>query len=97
MYDWAKERDDTIVLVTADHETGGFTINEPENNDELTDEERYELPLTYYWTTSGHASISVNCYVYGANIDFSKYSLSSNTLIKNTDIFQIMKQIVMQN
>ena len=24
IYEWAKDRDDTLVIVTADHETGGF-------------------------------------------------------------------------
>ncbi len=27
VYDWAKGRDDTVILVTADHETGGFGLS----------------------------------------------------------------------
>ncbi|WP_038176949.1 MULTISPECIES: alkaline phosphatase [Vibrio] len=32
VYDWAKDRDDTIVIVTADHETGSFGFSYSSNN-----------------------------------------------------------------
>ncbi|GGK55707.1 alkaline phosphatase [Amphritea balenae] len=32
LHDWAKDRDDTLIIVTADHETGGFGFSYSRNN-----------------------------------------------------------------
>lgn len=32
LYDWAKDRDDTLIIITADHETGGFGFSYSRNN-----------------------------------------------------------------
>ncbi|WP_286240621.1 alkaline phosphatase [Neptuniibacter halophilus] len=32
LHDWAKERDDTLIIITADHETGGFGFSYSRNN-----------------------------------------------------------------
>ncbi len=71
--DWAAGRDDTLILVTADHETGGLTV--------LADN-----PGTYptvSWSTGGHTGANVPVYAWGANA-----SLVSGVL-DNTDIFEI--------
>lgn len=91
--EWAKDRDDTVVLVTADHETGGFVL-EPE----VTHEDMllaYEGVLEpYYWGTEGHTNTDVNLYINGADVDFSKYAIDENGRIRNISIFTIMKTLM---
>ena len=50
--DWVGGRDDVIIVVTADHETGGLTMD-PETGD-------------HYFTTTGHTGIDVPLYARGA-------------------------------
>ena len=55
---WAKNRGDTLVLVTADHETGGLTV--------LADNGAGVLP-DVEWGTGGHTFTPVNVYGTGVN------------------------------
>lgn len=54
--EFAKEDGDTLVVVTADHETGGITYNEE------TDE--------YYYTTGDHTGVNVPCFVSATDAGF---------------------------
>ena len=98
--EWAKERDDTVVIVTADHETGGLELKESaytalnfletvSNDGGMT-----YVPKHYQWTTTGHSATDVNLYINGANIDFRNYSFGIDGRIKNTDVFKIMKGLL---
>ena len=98
--EWAKDRDDTVVLVTADHETGGLELKESaytalnfmetvSNDGGMT-----YVPKHYAWTTGSHTATDVNLYINGANIDFRNYSFGVEGRIKNTDVFKIMKQLL---
>lgn len=53
---WAAGRTDTLVLVTADHETGGLSV--------LADNGAGTLP-TVSWSTTGHTSSNVPVFVSG--------------------------------
>jgi alkaline phosphatase len=53
---WAKERDDTLILVTADHETGGLSIRRS------LGAERYP---EVRWSTTGHTGLNVPIYAWG--------------------------------
>ena len=55
---WAAGRDDTLVVVTADHETGGLTI--------LADNGPGALP-TVSWSTGSHTGANVPVYAWGMN------------------------------
>lgn len=71
--DWAAGRDDTLILVTADHETGGLTV--------LADN-----PGTYptvSWSTGGHTGVNVPVYAWGPNAELV------SGVIDNTDVFNI--------
>nr|WP_087071246.1 alkaline phosphatase [Paenibacillus bovis] len=67
--DYAKKHPDTLVLVTADHETGGMVIEEVDADDESGDgESKEDGPFTiagskeqFYvdWTTGGHSAVDV--------------------------------------
>ncbi len=67
----------------ADHETGGLWLGPSFTREDIL--EIYEYPNLdlgrnelYGWTTGGHTSNDINCYINGADIDFSKYSFGSN-------------------
>ena len=85
--DWASARKDTIVIVTADHETGGLTL--------LPNAEKIGAIQACKWTTSSHTPTNVNLYFYGPKIDFAKLSsFNDSSKIKNTDVFDLMSQFM---
>ena len=98
--EWAEGRDDTVVIVTADHETGGLELKESAYTalnfleTVSTDGGMTYAPKHYAWTTTSHSATDVNFYVNGANVDFRNYSFGSSARIKNTDVFKIMKQLL---
>lgn len=71
---WMAGRDDTLLIVTADHETGGLSIRQ--NNG------RNNFP-TVSWSTGGHTSKNVAVYAWGPNAQMV------NGTIDNTDIYGI--------
>ncbi len=73
--DWAVGRSDTLILVTADHETGGLSV--------LQDNGPGAYP-TVAWTTSGHTGVNVPVYAWGANAELV------TGVLDNTDMFNIV-------
>ncbi len=73
--DWAAGRDDTLVLVTADHETGGLNI--------LADNGPGNYP-SVSWSTTGHSAANVPVYAFGAHANFI------TPLMNNTDFFDLI-------
>ena len=95
--EWAKNRNDTIVIVTADHETGGFVLGDKATKDNLFDEDEYGNAINYNWLTKTHTGADVNLYIYGMKIDYTKYSTSeSANKIRNADVFTIMNSFFPQ-
>ena len=72
--DWAEERTDTLIIVTADHETGGLTV--VQNNGEGN------WP-TVTWSTGGHTGTNVPIYADGPNAHYV------TGVLDNTDISAI--------
>lgn len=62
--DFADRTPGTLVIVTADHETGGVTI--PANKEDFT---LSENGLQYQFSTGGHTGTMVPVYLYGAGAD----------------------------
>lgn len=73
--DWAQARNDTLVLVTADHETGGLTL--------LANNGAGAYP-TVSWSTGGHTSTNVPVYAWGVNAE------GIGGIMDNTDIFDVV-------
>jgi len=67
--DWAAGRTDTLILVTADHETGGLTV--------LGGGGLYPLA---WWSTGGHTSANVPIYAWGLNADMVSGVLDNTDL-----------------
>ncbi len=91
---WLGDRNDTAILVTADHETGGLKVGSEEGS----------LPrvflsengdIYYNWATGGHTNANVMLFVYGIRVNFSMMPYYySRHLIKNTDIYELMYGIL---
>lgn len=71
---WMAGRDDTLLIVTADHETGGLEV--------LADNGQGVLP-TVSWSTSDHTRQNVPVYAWGPN------AALVDGVIDNTDIRRI--------
>ena len=75
--EFASSNKETLVIITADHETGGMT---------LTGGDIDKGKVTAKYTTGGHTSIMVPVFAYGAGAD--KFT----GVYKNTDVFKKMKE-----
>ena len=73
-YEWAQGRTDTLIVVTADHETGGLKILKNNGKGNLPD---------VLWEAPSHTARNVGIYAYGAPVEI-------NGVIDNTDIFTLL-------
>ena len=73
--DWSRGRDDTLIIVTADHETGGLQVLE--NNG------AGKFP-TVSWSTTGHTDTKVPIYGWGQN------AVRIGGVMDNTDLFGVV-------
>ena len=73
-YDWAAARSDTLVLVTADHETGGLIVDGAIGSDGYP---------AYNFSTTGHTYANVGIYAMGI-----KAAMISGVM-DNTDLFDV--------
>ncbi|MBQ9113284.1 MAG: alkaline phosphatase [Clostridia bacterium] len=91
--EWMGDREDTAVLITADHETGGLSVSDTIKYGNTYNGQNG--PIYYKWTTTGHTKSVVSLYVYGFYTDFGELEeYKSDYLIKNTEIFDLMKKIL---
>ena len=86
--EWAKNREDTIMVVTADHETGGLYYDrENANQDNIVD--------SIKWLTYNHSRSRVDIAVYGNVSEFTNYysasfkSLEGLPYWDNTNVFKL--------
>ncbi len=75
-YAWAADREDTLIIVTADHETGGLIVLE--NNG------AGNFP-TVQWTTTGHTATEAPVYAWGVNAGLARRAAD------NTDIYGLAR------
>lgn len=72
-WEWARGRCDTLIVVTADHETGGLGLREIEGKAKLVE---------VSWGTGGHTGTEVPVYAWGAGAD------RFGGRYENTEIFE---------
>ena len=91
--EWVGDRNDTVVLISADHETGGLSVSKTE---QLQFSYNGQNGTVYFaWRSKNHTQAFVDLYVYGIDEDFGTYkNFLDENLIKNTDIFLLMKRLV---
>ena len=86
--EWAANRDDTIMVVTADHETGGMYYDY-ENSTQET------IVNDIKWLSQNHSRSRVDIAVYGDVSDFTSYysnkfkTLENIPYWDNTDVFKL--------
>lgn len=73
-YTWASVHTDTLIIVTADHETGGLSVTA--NNGVG------QFPAVS-WSSTGHTSATVPVYAWGVNADLAPQ------VADNTDIYHL--------
>ena len=73
-YTWAISRTDTLIIVTADHETGGLNV--------IANNGTGNFP-TVTWSTTGHTATPVPVYAWGVNAELTPQ------VMDNTDIHQL--------
>lgn len=91
---WVGNRNDTAVLVTADHETGGLSVSKT-----ATDGTEFTTAggntMYYHWTSTSHTDSKVGLFYFGFTLDSAKLPYFGKAdLIKNSDIFVIMDALV---
>jgi alkaline phosphatase len=69
--DWAQGRSDTLILVTADHETGGLSVLQNNGQGSFPD---------VSWSTTGHTGVNIPAYAWGVNADMV-YGIMDNTVL----------------
>lgn len=74
-FDFADKNPGTLVVVTADHETGGMTI--PSQDEDFS---KSESGIKCLFSTGGHTAVMVPVYAYGAGAE------SFSTIMENTDL-----------
>lgn len=76
--DFAKRDGNTLVIITADHETGGFSINEGSTMENMK----------FEFTTNGHTASLVPVFAFGPNAE------AFSGIYENTEIFNKMLKIL---
>jgi len=89
---WIGDRDDTAVIVTADHETGGLSVSY--QNRLANAYEGVSATVYYEFSSVEHTDQEVGIFLWGIEVDLSEYSYSSRHLIKNTDVYYIVCDIL---
>jgi alkaline phosphatase len=75
VFNWAAGRTDTLIIVTADHETGGLTVTANNGVGNYP---------TVTWSTGGHTGANVPVYAWGTNAG------RISGILDNTDFFAIV-------
>ncbi len=73
--DWMGRRDDTLVIITADHECGGLWVVQPKGAGEYPD---------VFWASKGHSGANVPLYALGPGAE------RFDGVVDNTDLFSVM-------
>ena len=92
--DWIGDRNDTAVIITADHETGGLSVG-AEGEYENSYTSASGNTFSYQYTTESHSAALVHVYWYGFTMDLTPYYLDkAKTTIKNITIFDMMMNLL---
>lgn len=91
---WVGNRNDTAVLVTADHETGGLTVSETDTDGTAFTTASGKM-LYYNWADTSHTDSKVGLYYIGFTLKCENLPyFGEKDLIKNSDIFVIMEALL---
>lgn len=81
--EYAEKSGNTLVVVTADHETGGLSIVSGNSDFRLS-----EQGIEYRWTTNGHSGQMIPIYLYGAGAE------EINGIMENSEFGAKLKALI---
>lgn len=81
--EYARTHPDTLVVVTADHETGGLALVSANADFNLA-----EQGVEFKWSTGGHSAEMVPIYLYGAGAELI------NGIMENTELNAKLKALI---
>ena len=84
---WAKDREDTLIIVTADHECGGLKVLRNRGRGSMPD----VLWSSRYDSTKDHTGVNVPVYAVGEGAE------NFAGVIDNTDIFKILVKLTSES
>ena len=94
--EFAKDRNDTAIIVTADHETGGLktSANADEYAEKFTSQNGTEF--SYEFSTTSHTQTNVPLYFTGFGVKSELLgTFASEEKVKNSEIFLIVRDLVL--
>ena len=83
--EYADSHEGTLVVVTADHDTGGLSIVSSDADFTLS-----EQGVEYRWSTHGHSGVMVPIYLYGTGAELI------NGIMENAELGARLKEIIAQ-
>lgn len=92
---FAEGRDDTVIIVTADHETCGLKVSA--SSDEFGSKSKTVsgADISYTYKNGYHTDIPVPFYLYGYDQDFSAFeTFADASLIKNNEIAKLIFTLI---
>ena len=81
--EYAASHAGTLVVVTADHETGGLSLVSNNSDFNLS-----EQGVEYRWTTDGHSGVMIPVYLYGTGAELI------NGVMENAELGAKLKEII---
>ena len=93
IFAWMGERTDTAIVITADHETGDFSVSRSKT---LPYSAKIGETTFYYRFNSGsHTKSNVGLFIYGADVDIEKHSyFKTPYVVKNSDVYTIVYRLM---
>lgn len=98
---WAQENGETVVMVTADHETGGLKIPKFEDTDSGTAKQQAREALTDYatsngwFTKTGHTSANVKYFIYATGSELAQQAAPAEGEEPKTEYLEINYSVEM--
>lgn len=83
--EWAKGRNDVLVVVTADHETGGMKV--------LKDNGKGKLP-TVKWSHKNHTGVNIGVYAMGVGAETFRGTIDNTDIYKKIAALTGLKPVV---
>ncbi len=80
--DWAEAHPETLVVITADHETGAFTLPEGDGNRWIPRPEGYRRGIEFRWGAHDHTASMVPIFAFGPGAE-SFGGIQENTAVNH--------------